>query len=243
MINLERLGLFKATEKLFRFGETTGKRRLVWSSEGLRLNLQNNSKVNNFLRQARRAEPKATADWKEIIKALPDARMIHLDKRLKTADSIKRKFARDFVENPGLTMDESLKRIKDSIRYTIQLPTRSYAKDVDTVIRLAHQRGYVCDIPKGWKNYWDSKMAKPGGYKGINSAWRDPHSGHVIEVQFHTQDSHMANVQSHGIFEQYRVLDDGPFRDALEKQHQGIWDAVLEPPGAGNILKPSESPD
>lgn len=50
------------------------------------------------------------------------------------------------------------------------------------------------------KNTWDSD-----GYKGINTTWRDPGTGKLFELQFHTPESFYAKTASHDIYERLRL--------------------------------------
>ena len=44
-------------------------------------------------------------------------------------------------------------------------------------------------------------------YKGINTRWREPNSGVIFEVQFHTQASLEAKELTHGAYERIRSID------------------------------------
>jgi phage tail protein X len=50
------------------------------------------------------------------------------------------------------------------------------------------------------RNTWTSDQ-----YKGINARWREPKSGVLFEVQFHTQASHEAKELTHKAYERIRT--------------------------------------
>jgi hypothetical protein len=52
------------------------------------------------------------------------------------------------------------------------------------------------------RNTWSSEQ-----YKGINTRWREPDSGVIFEVQFHTQASLEAKELTHEAYEGIRSLD------------------------------------
>jgi hypothetical protein len=85
----------------------------------------------------------------------------------------------------------------------------------------------------GVKNTW----TKPG-YQGINSFWREPRTGQVFEVQFHTPESFQAKMDTHGIYERTRVpgLDDATV-EALESEQKRVFASVPSPGGAAGLTK------
>lgn len=124
----------------------------------------------------------------------------------------------------------ALRRIKDSVRYTAQVPDTGFANGVERVTRDLRAEGF---IPVAWKN----TFGQPG-YQGINSAWRSP-DGQVFELQFHTPASFDAKMRSHDIYEQVRLPNISPEERArLEAESQRVFATVPTPPGAPSIKAP-----
>jgi hypothetical protein len=107
------------------------------------------------------------------------AELVGRDERLNNDDSLKRALATELHRRPFLDPAEVLeRRIQDSVRYTVQLPPdHGYAAGVAETVGQLPRRG-AHNV--SWKWSWGGD-----GYKGINSSWHDPVSGHVFEVQFH----------------------------------------------------------
>jgi hypothetical protein len=81
------------------------------------------------------------------------------------------------------------------------------------------------------KPSWDGEE-----YKGINSQWRDPDSGLLFEVQFHTHASWEAKQETHPAYEKLRDPRTSPAeREELSSFQRGIADSIPIPPGALEI--------
>ena len=82
-----------------------------------------------------------------------------------------------------------------------------------------------------FKNTWDS-----AGYKGMDSTWRDPVSGQVFEVQFHTPESFTAKMDGHVLYEKERLP--GISHDdlaAIRAEQSDLFGKVPVPHGAGDL--------
>jgi hypothetical protein len=190
-----------------------------------------NSEIDSFISRARNIEPRLTNDMVEISESVPGSELAGLEFRLKAEDSLQRKVATDLLENPNMSTEEALSQIKDSVRYTMKIPDNGYVDGVnEAVSRLqANEYGNV-----SWKNTWGSD-----GYQGINSAWRDPTSGQVFEVQFHTPDSFDAKMVTHDLYEQIRLPGTPPgVREELIQQQSQIFAGIPIPPGLTLLRQP-----
>lgn len=200
-----------------------------WHGEhGLSLTPAQNAAADDFLDRARRAEPGITNSMQGINDSVPGSQLVGLDYRLKADESFKRKLATAIADNPDLTISEHLADMKDSVRYTMQVPPGSYTPGVQHAVDTLQAQGYE---NVKFKNTWDSD-----GYQGINSMWRDPNTGQVFEVQFHTQDSFDAKMVTHELYEQARLpgVDDAT-RAGLDRQQADVFNSVPRPPGASDI--------
>ncbi|MFE0042980.1 ATP nucleotide 3'-pyrophosphokinase [Streptomyces albireticuli] len=202
-----------------------------WHGDGLELNAADNRAVDAFLKQAEKAE-KEISPRVRAAAVLSEAELIGFDQRLKSPDSLKRKVATSMRETPGQTVNQALATMKDSVRYTLQWPDGKYTSGVGLAALLLSAWG---DDTVKWSNTWD----RPKGYKGINSAWREPHRGHAYEVQFHTPASKKAQVDTHKLYEEQRLPDTSPERvKELQAQQDAIFAAVPVPDGAAELTAP-----
>lgn len=202
-----------------------------WTKAGLSLDAEANAEVDSYLGYAHSMEPKITGDMTEMSRSVPGSELTGLEFRLKEADSLKRKVATDLMEQPNLSPAEALAEVKDSIRYTMKIPGDGYADGVSAAVGGLRAKGYE---RVSWKTFWASD-----GYKGINSAWRDPVTGQVFEVQFHTPESFDAKMEAHPLYEQTRVPGisvDGKLN--LIHQQKEIFSRVPIPPGVSRLMPP-----
>jgi len=80
--------------------------------------------------------------------------------------------------------------------------------------------------PAQRRNLWAGEE-----HKGVNSRWRVPESGHLFEVQFHTQASLDAKEETHGAYEQIRSLpDDDAEVSRLHAYQREVTAKVPTPP-------------
>jgi hypothetical protein len=209
-----------------------------WEGEGgLRLSPEENAAADRFLAQASSAESNITPVVMGIRDEVPGAETVgYPDFVLKSPESFKRKLATTLIRLPNRDLDIALGRMKDSVRYTMQFPGdgTAYTDGATTAIRRFTDAGIrpVGDFRNGWEG---------PGYQGINSWWRDPSTGHVFEVQFHTPESFEAKMVTHDLYEQQRLPGlSQEQQDALQRQQDQVFDAVPRPPGASGIRAPSD---
>ncbi|MFI2764309.1 hypothetical protein ACH5A3_36580, partial [Streptomyces echinatus] len=201
----------------------------TWAGQnGLRLDREANTAADDFMRRAAAAEPRITESMQSITANVDNGRLIGLEYRLKGEDSLKRKFATDMLEDINMTHGRALGDIKDSVRYTMEVPASNYANGVRQAINDLQARGFS-NIT--FKNTWDSP-----GYKGINSTWRDPFSGQPFELQFHTADSFAAKMDAHVLYEKERLPGVSPDeRAAVRAQQHEVFGKVPVPRDAGAV--------
>jgi hypothetical protein len=203
-----------------------------WEGEGgLHLSREENAAADQFLARAKSAEADISPKILGIKDDVRGAETLgYPDYVLKDPESFKRKFAETLDESPTRDVGDALGDMKDSVRYTFKFPGEgsAYTGGVDGVLDRFQQQGFE---NVKFKNTWD----KPG-YQGINSFWRDPESGHVFEMQFHTQESFDAKMDTHPLYEEYRLPDTTPERKAeLLAEQNRIFGQVPRPEGASGI--------
>lgn len=213
-------------------GGTDGRDDGDWSNDnGSYLTPQQNALANEFLDHARQAEPRITATMARIADSTPGSELVGLEYRLKTEDSFKEKLAGEIIDHPRRSMTDHLLDMKDSVRYTMQSTEGSYAQNVTSAIDSLVADGYE---PVKLKNSWGEP-----GYQGINSFWRDPATGHVFEVQFHTPESFHAKMITHPYYEEERLPHTTPERVAeLRRMQNEIFEAVARPVGSSDVGLP-----
>jgi hypothetical protein len=207
-----------------------------WVGEGgggehLRLNPLENADANALLDRARAAEPRLTDSMTSIRDDIDGADLVGLEYRLKTEESLKRNFATELLD-PGQSYEKALETaMRDSVRYTLRLPEGSYAAGVREALDQLHARGYENVT---YRNFWGGD-----GYQGINSTWRDPATGQMFEVQFHTAHSYTAKTVTHELYDKIRLPGTPPDEAArLAREQNEVFDQVPRPPGAADVRLP-----
>ncbi|KAF8124151.1 hypothetical protein EV363DRAFT_717262 [Boletus edulis] len=155
-------------------------------------------------------------------------RLVGFDQRFKDANRLKHKVADQLRWVPGSTPTQVLAAIPDAVRFTLQYQETEYVEGVWKDMERLRDRGLIpVDLHNAWAN---------DQYKGINARWREPTSGLVFEVQFHTEASFRAKELTHKAYEWIRS-------DAVEETDRAILRAfqrqvnvkVQIPPGAVEI--------
>ena len=157
------------------------------------------------------------------------------DNRFKGEDRLKEKVADQLRSTPGLTPKQALAAIPDAVRFTLQYSETTYTTAVlkDTEVLTAH--GFT-QVER--RNTWGSDQ-----YKGINSRWREPESGVIFEVQFHTQASLEAKELTHKAYERIRGSAEDPELAELKEFQRGVNSMIPTPPEVADIedYPPGES--
>jgi hypothetical protein len=128
---------------------------------------------------------------------VPWRHLVGLEHRLKDEDRVKARIAED-TRVKGRTAGEAFATLGDAIRFTFQYPKDRYAEGVlgDLGLLAAHGFAEVRRV-----NFWTRRAAE---YTGIVSCWREPESGVLLEVQFHTRPSYEAWQLTHPAYERLR---------------------------------------
>ena len=162
----------------------------------------------------------------------PGRHLAGLDHRLKGEDRLKEKVARTLEEQPGLTTRQALSGIPDAVRFTLCYAHEHYSAGVRADLDRLTARGF--ELAKRPKNSWESDQ-----YKGINTQWREPETGQLFEVQFHTLASFEAKQLTHGAYERIRNPQTSDAElDELEVFQSQACSKIPIPPGAAEIGAP-----
>ncbi|KZM69173.1 hypothetical protein [Nocardia terpenica] len=159
------------------------------------------------------------------------------DHRVKTADSLERKYGID--AKGGESVADFLGRVNDLVRFSIRLPEgEHYTRALEATLEQLQQRGYtVVDV----KNFWRDGNR----YFGMNTTLRTP-DGRLFEVQFPTDAAWRANKLTHEFYEVFRRLEEPierrvhAFLQILRINHElGLADQV--PPGLERLWPPLDT--
>ena len=161
----------------------------------------------------------------------PTRRLAGFDKCFKGEDRLKEKVA-DRMRSKGHTAEEALARIPDGVRFTYEYSETAYAAGVPTDVQRLEAKGFT-QLER--RNTWGDDQ-----YKGINSRWREPESGVMFEVQFHTQASLEAKELTHKAYERIRsITDQTPAADletAELREFQRRANSMIPiPPGVADV--------
>jgi len=144
---------------------------------------------------------------------------------LKSPDRFKEKLAKMLAVEPDRSPLDLSKEIHDGIRYTFLIGARHYSTGVDAACRQLGEDNYkLMDFKPSWAGE---------EYKGINSQWKDPVSGQLFEIQFHTSDSWEAKQKTHDAYERIASPETPPAeRTRLREYQRSISSCIPVPPGA-----------
>jgi hypothetical protein len=147
---------------------------------------------------------------------------------LKTADRFREKLVKMITLEPDRSAAELTTQIHDAIRYTFVFDSSDYTDFVLRTVGKLRDSGYdMAGIKLGWQG---------AEYKGINSRWREPTSGLLFEVQFHTAQSWDAKQRTHDAYVQIGTPGTPPDeRDRLRAYQMRITASVKVPDGADEI--------
>jgi hypothetical protein len=200
-----------------------------WEWKGRRLEPADNTLAERGLERRREVEPAITRDMRSIEAGLPDSLLEGCPEHtLKGTDRFKEKLAKRMEDEPDELPGVLERDIHDGIRFTFTIDDDGYTAGVHQVHDRLTEQGYELDKQD---NYWD----KPS-YKGINSQWVEPHTGELIEVQFHTPTSWSAKQTTHDAYEEIQ----DPTTEPSRVEHLSAWQrevvaAIPTPPGASDI--------
>ncbi len=200
-----------------------------WSSgDSHKLSPDQNAEVNwGYARVREIGERDILPGMLAVEAADPTRRLAGLDHYIKGEDRLKEKVADRVRSTPGLTPTQALEVVADAVRFTFQYGEAAYAAGVRQDTARLQDRGFI-EVER--RNTWSSDQ-----YKGINGRWREPESGLVFEVQFHTQASLEAKELSHKAYERIRSAVKDPELSELKEFQRHVNSMIPIPPGVADI--------
>lgn len=211
-----------------------------WQWKGLELSPGENRVADEQLASLRRAEGRnedgsygdegITPGMREVEAKLEHGSLIPDTEKfaLKSEDRFKEKLAKSISVQPDVEPDKLAANIPDGVRYTFQFDEASYSEGVRDAQEKLTEKGYeLVEFRPSWAS---------DDYKGINSRWRDPESGQLFEVQFHTPASLEAKETTHDPYEKLGGPAAPPEeRSRLKEFQRQVFAGVPIPPGASDF--------
>ncbi len=169
-----------------------------------------------------------TPTMKRIEAEDPERRLAGLENSLKGKDRLTEKADQWMSAQANLTTADAIRLVKDAIRYTFVYDETAYSAGVRADCDRLESSGFK---PVDRQNSWGDDQ-----YKGINSRWRDPDSGMLFEVQFHTQESLDAKEFTHPAYERIRDTKTPPDEVRQLREYQrDVCTGITIPPQATEI--------
>jgi hypothetical protein len=182
--------------------------------------------IQSFERM-RTAEKDISPTMRDIEAAIPGAKLVGFDHRLKHEIPFKEKVAAELIDKPQYSVFEIANRVPDTVRYTYTFSSDRYTIGYWAVQHELMGRG--CELVMS-RNSWSGDE-----YKGINTRWMTT-GGERFEVQFHTPESFEAKQLTHEAYERLRVIKSPSIeRPELEDFQRRVTSNVSIPDGAAKI--------
>jgi hypothetical protein len=211
------------------------------NGQEVKLSAVENQKADEALKLAKDADKDVTGAMEKLKNDIPGSERVGNEKRLKDEESFKRKLhdllhpvKEDGTPDTPPTLDAAIRKINDSLRYTLVFPQESYTLNVlDALRKLDASPDYRVTVVK---NKWAGNMAQEGGtYKGINVTL-ETKGGLQFELQFHTPESFLAKQDEHPLYQQKRRPGlSQEEKDLLDLETSKLFGKVQTPVGAPGI--------
>jgi hypothetical protein len=172
-----------------------------------------------MLARAAEVEQRVTADFTAVVP--PDAVMHHLQNRMKSPQSLARKFSKAADSGRVLAPE-------DLLRYTIVVSDPDDLVDAATgIVRDLRSKGWVMDSAE--HSYVDSSR-----YKGLHTFLRS--KGELIELQIHSQESIEVKNRTTPLYEIERdPRQTKQARDTARAACISMSDGLREPAGIAQL--------
>jgi hypothetical protein len=171
--------------------------------------------ASRLMREARVEEPGMSKAIEDIAKQT-DGKLVGLEHRFKSEESLTRKLAdraeRSVIKQmrKGVNQEEAILNsikehaidINDTVRYTLTFSMDKYTIGYQNTIKTLQNQGYKIE---GIWNAWEMVgTPQDTGYRGINVTVVNP-NGQKFELQFHTPQSYQVKTDSHILYEERRL--------------------------------------
>ena len=199
-----------------------------WVADGNRkLTPEQNAEVDRGVARMREVGRQVIVPGMRAVEAEDASRCLAgFEHRFKGEDRLKEKVA-DRMRSKGRPPSEALAGIPDAVRFSFQYTETSYTAAVRKDIERLEARGFT-QVER--RNTWTDDQ-----YKGINSRWREPESGLIFEIQFHTQASLEAKELTHKAYERIRSSASDEERGVLKEFQRFVNSKIPIPPDVTDI--------
>ncbi|MGH3390072.1 MAG: hypothetical protein ACRDOO_14480 [Actinomadura sp.] len=199
-----------------------------WEWKGLKLSPENNHLADQVLARAARLNEQLGPDLESMAGRLGGRLEGYPKYAVKGSDRFKEKLAKDISDQPNSPPATLANKIHDGARYTFSFDDASYTAKFAKATGELRRKGYELILQKpSWRGL---------GYKGVNTRWRDPKTGQIFEVQFHTPASWQAKQVTHKAYEIIENPQTNPEDVArFRKLQDDVFGQVSIPPGAEDI--------
>jgi hypothetical protein len=200
--------------------------------QGRRLDVAQNADIDRGYARIREVAERVIIPGLRAVEAEdPTRNLAGFEHCFKGADRLKEKVA-DRVRTKGRSAAETLAQISDVARFTFEYSEAAYSAGVLKDVERLEAKGFT-QVER--RNTWEDDQ-----YKGVNSRWREPESGVLFEVQFHTQASLEAKELSHVAYERLRsITGQSPEADQeaseLKEFQRRVNSALSIPPRVADI--------
>jgi len=155
--------------------------------------------ADKLLAEAKANEPKITTDLRRIA-ALSGAKMIGLEDRFKSKESLVRKL-QDKADYTKIPIEKLAKRNNDTLRYTYLFSENDYVQRLAPIQAYFEKEDYqIVKIFNAWEL---AGTAADTGYRGINMTIISSQK-QKFELQLHTMKSFKLKNETHGLYEEFR---------------------------------------
>jgi hypothetical protein len=184
--------------------------------------------AKTVLAKAQMAEPALTRSMQAGAERF-GGKLIGLEHRLKTAESMQRKIATDMLQD-GVTAEDAAARIGDAVRYTACFPPETLVDGAEAMTSKLVEDG---NILVKRKNTW---LDERSAYKGVNLQMQNL-DGQLFELQFHTPESfRVKDEATHHLYEAMRQPGISPQEyERLYREQMKIAGQLRPPPGIERI--------
>ncbi|WP_250000535.1 toxin glutamine deamidase domain-containing protein [Actinoplanes sp. M2I2] len=147
--------------------------------------------------ESHRVASRVASDLHAVTRAVDHpARLVDEEHRVKSIESLSRKYLEAF-ETENVALDEFVGRVKDRVRFSVEVPETAYGTTVNQVMARLHELGYR---RTGTANFWSDHSR----HNGLNVWLIDP-GGFRIEIQFPTPLSRAVGRETHQSYETLRL--------------------------------------
>lgn len=184
--------------------------------------------ARSIVRRALQVGPQIRRDMLAAARA-HEASLGGLKFMYKSESSLLRKIVAKTPRGAQFDPEKAKEGVADAVRFTFLIDTPRYTPSTKAILGDLQKAGYEVVRPK---NFW----RRGDDYQGLNVQLVHMESGHRVEVQFHTPESHdVKETKLHPLYEKWRTMRSGSERTSIYRQMVKIADSIPRPPNVHTI--------